>query len=450
MRSLISEVLPRFSKKISNSENVPSSIVVNKTIDMTRPKESSAIEDKKDFSLYYAIRPLYFMSKITGLGPFKMIQDNESVRLITSVRASLYSFLVLLVVTVVLIFTAIDYCQMAKKGWRFINAIAYSLSLIFALVIVLVSIPMSIFWTKSYIIKILHVLRDVDRVLHCETHPVHKKARLIIMTTIWARMIYACISATIVSCLIRISTVAHYLAYFMGHILCMQIICVIWVLKHRFSLVNEQILQIFAFNENEFYYGLREFSTGILTKGDAQSMDSLFVPSPRQIPGGSTYHRLNELSRIHLKLCHIGTLVSSAFGLQILLIFIEALISDVGFIYVAISSFSSNPTFINDYVTYPDVLINIVISVLHISVISAVSRSANCEATRTAEIVHQLLLYHPLNPRLKMFSLQLTHVKLQLSIWGLFPLDSTLMVSFFAGIATYVVIVLEFKDSFQS
>ncbi|XP_034946727.1 putative gustatory receptor 28b [Chelonus insularis] len=72
---------------------------------------------------------------------------------------------------------------------------------------------------------------------------------------------------------------------------------------------------------------------------------------------------------------------------------------------------------------------------------------------KTGAILHramdEYLSYLAIRNRLHLFSVELLHRNTQFTAWGLFDIDKSLLTSIVSSMITYMIILIQLKDSFQ-
>ncbi|KDR19847.1 hypothetical protein L798_05913 [Zootermopsis nevadensis] len=439
--------------------------------------------ERHEMDFYCVIKPLYYVSKVTGVAQFSYIQTNlkslnGKVLKINDLKPSgmlwtLFVFLVLAsgLVSVMMWNFLYDY---TNYSFNVIITDTFSILLLYGSsfsCLIIVGIV-----HRKDIIQILKKFSLLDTVLlrnHRQRRYKKENNFIIVELSVCVVVLFLSYGYHVSSWATGIAIIpfaSKDLAHFAGTIILTQYVDVVLLLRSRFKKLNEELLLQCADSENNLcrlevrdtyqrcnrIAFLEDFSALSPWKQDCKVECYKSSSKCKLLPPGS-HRRDREVIRqfrvLHSELMDICDLVNSCYGFSILLLFayyFTSLLSSVFYVMQKVVSLDITSE------TDPDVIRGLVSSsfwalvyFLKVVVTTVVCTEASAAARNTGRIVHSILLQdvsQNVITELKLFSLQLLGNSSELfTAFKFFEINLTFLYNFVGSTAMYLIILIQLK-----
>ncbi|XP_043289009.1 gustatory receptor for sugar taste 43a isoform X2 [Venturia canescens] len=155
---------------------------------------------------------------------------------------------------------------------------------------------------------------------------------------------------------------------------------------------------------------------------------------------------LSQLITVHASLCDCTLLINRAFGVPILVVTITCLLHLIITPYVLLIEVTSN----KDRLFMAVQCLWCIVHIMRMMIVVQPCYATSSEAKLTAIRVSQLLSANSepaVRKQLEIFSLQLLHRPLDFSACGMFSIDRALVTSMAGAVTTYLVILIQFQKA---
>lgn len=424
--------------------------------------------------IYTAIKPLYCMSKISGLAPFCYRSVKSEVRIQTSVLGTIHSYVMCGVLMILL--TLLCKWKLENEFPRFgliIDIVGISDTCVSS-VGVIVSYILCATTNRRKVERFLSLVHRVDACL-IKTSDYYKTVCISIMVGILTLILMYSVMFVMLnlysSDFIDITSYIYFLFHFLGMTTFFQFVYSVLLLKQRFATLNEDLLTVFDI-ENEHILDERQIVSKPELEGqtaceeswhqtstierfnrlDAKNRNLGYANELLDTEDRKRSVKITVLRRAHSILCDASELTNSMFQIPILAGFIEIFVEITVYLYATL-------THVIDLLTCQSynasrwsmlgmLFIWTAVNFSKLMAVTASCHSASQHANRSAAVVHKLLVVQSPQPEttaeLELFSRQLLHRKCHFSACGFFPIDLTLLYSMAGSITTYIIILLQY------
>lgn len=428
--------------------------------------------------IYSAIKPLFYLSKILGLAPFKYSNSKSESRIQISTAGTIHSLLMsgLLVAFFIVVFRwDIEnfYTHNCIIGIILISDSCFlSLS-------VIVSFALCATINRCKVMKFLSLVNKVDVWLIKSSNSYKKnfQSLCLVMTAHLVINLVCYFFGFRVPPHVGINDIRLlcFAFNFVSDISVFHFIFSVILLKGRVEILHEELLSVFDFLEEELTLDeqvirtqcrkLRDTDTGLLHEStgqvprhhitatqdlDSHASDSHFCDFAFSESSRQTVQVL-KLRGIYNVLCDAAELIVAIYQVQFLMTMIQIFVETTGCLCGALKYFIKFLTCqLQNPSRWKNLNILLVCGTINLTKLVAITASchgATQRANHTAVLLHRILLVRPLYPEVKaelqMFSQQLLHRKLQFSPCGMFALDLTLLFSLAGAVTTYLIVLLQ-------
>nr|WKF45122.1 gustatory receptor 14 [Podabrus annulatus] len=388
-------------------------------------------------TFHSVLTPLFYCTKIFGLTPFKLQEDDYKNNYVNMA----YSIVLLV------LFTFCSYNSMDSgsiEGNKITSQVMKIISLHLNIIAMIMSILLECVF-KNKIIKNCSDLAAADRnfikYLNIQTIQTYKKSRLYITIAACFTTIYV-ICVSLFNFLSNVNTdldltvfqkfsqvikfTSHLITTFVALQFCAQIL----LIKERFKMLNDKVKEILTFYEE----------------------------TNRNVDSASVCKTLEKVKYSHNRLCKIAVNVNDAYAFQLLLSITQTFIVTVLIMFnflkymVVTSENGSNMTIFVFFYYISYFFLNV--GQLFTLVFSCSNTVTEAQSTKiliyqaTTEIEQTIKNYPDqldLSIKTIKFSLQYIDKNLEFTACNLFAIDKDLLFSIAGAITTYCVIVLQFE-----
>jgi hypothetical protein len=408
------------------------------------------MNNKISSDLFIAVRPLLYASRALGLAPFAYVKrtlpgGRTSEELEHSSASFIYSiFLIILVLfscLCAIIFDATSWYSEMGTSEVVPVILVYTVNIIF-----LASLVLNLTKSRNGIVRIMFLTVKIDEVLLKTPSEYYEKAKInlivqliVIFSFLGFSIIYDCIVWILV---IGVNHFAYFHTYLIVIIEWLVIIHFMnWVvlLKDRFSLLNERLSLLSGIFETE------NLKKGVLMRGMCVNV--------RERTSQITKEEVLTFNSIYDILCDTALLVKSTYEVQILLSVLSTFVNMTILLYFGLC-FLYGYSSVDDKVVIVSHLVISFISwclvyLAKLLCITISCHSFNNKMAETSVVLGKLLLavHHDLGTmrELKRFSHHVTLRQFKFTSFGFLSLDLSLLVSVLGAVATYLVILMQFK-----
>ena len=313
----------------------------------------------------------------------------------------------------------------------------------------MVSLVLSVTKNRNAIVRITSLIAQTERVTLLRSREYYRKAKIIlfmqvivIFTVTGIYGFYDYITWYSILGIIFLSNSHMYVDTLIEWIVVIQFVNMVVLLKYRFSLLNmrlSNISGIFEIGNSKEEFQLPSLETAWVSVKEKKS----------QLKG----KEILTFNNIHDVLCDTVLLVESTYEVQIFLSLLSAFAgitiwSYFGLCYLYGYYGTENAAVSNTSV----VLVPIIRSLLHMAKLLCITvscHSANYNMAHTSTVLRKLLLAFHTDPatmsELERFSHHVALRKFKFTVFGFLSLDLSLLVSMMGAVATYLVILMQFK-----
>jgi hypothetical protein len=407
-------------------------------------------------NLFLAIRPLLYVSRALGLAPFTYVKKTLpggtiSLQFEQSPAALVYSIFAIALNLCLILFSIV-----LKKVFVYSNLAETDslpdMLLHTASITSLVSLALSVTTNRKNILRIMYLMVEIDFTILNSSSKYYKKAIISITAQVFVVFVFFGFKLTQDTITWASAHGPKFLIY--GHmyvdtliewIVVIQFMNMVVWLKDRFSLLNTHL----------------SILSGIL-----ELENPIHLSSPKRTCAIKVKEMKSQLrqkdvltcNNIHDMLYDTVLLVNSAYEVQILFSIISTFVGATVWLYFALcflygytgadSMGVSNSSFVVCSMTW---------SLLHVAKLLCITvpcHSAKNKMAQTSTVLRKLLLALHADPgavtELERFSKQLALRKSSFTVFGFLSLDLSLLFSIMGAVATYLVILMQFKMSMNS
>ena len=437
-----------------------------------------------------AVSPLYYTSKVIGIAPISWPHRSRSPHLIKA-----YSLLVFISTLTCLIYSINWNVRNEYPSYTYTVIVPHIFKMLLSFATVLaISFLCGTVNGKKYE-AILTKISAIDSILlgnAATTNIIYRKMKIFVLVELLViipiYLILFCLDGAVWTGGVGDPhALVQYFVHLIGTVMDMQFVNLVLLIKHRYALLNKQLISLYKVPENELEWTLLpipEILTNVLNtkKSSKNEMPVLNTVSYRteygfknvkhfpgkkvdntvkrkcentltdlnMFPGGEkeTISILN-LQNVHSSLYDVAELVKSCYGIPILLeltFIVGSLIQSLYNVLLIALQLDKVETYAGPTEAMGLFLVWAIVRLIKMVCITTTCQTASSEANRTAILVQKLLLTGGTRSKcLERFSHQLLHYKLQFTTSGFFTLDSTLLYSLAGAVTTYLVILLQFQ-----
>ena len=381
--------------------------------------------------IVWSISPLFYFSKVSGLAPFNCSTGKSSIwdMLYSLILTSfvLCSFLYTITMKINYQYPQSSYTVMIPDIFK--TFVSYP-SLLITLVLFST-------WHRRKFQAFFRKISFVDKVLLQPDHfnnTVQRKTKIIISSQL---------SVVVITILILFwydyfvwSDDHNACEYFqaiplhmMGASIFLQFVNLIILLRHRYAFLNKKL---------ENYFEKQVFSPSSNSHNSFQISRSAVRDNLR----------IAELQALHISLHEAAHIVSSCYGITLLLELAYLFVKLIQDMYCTLVT-----AFNMDYVetragvgeTVGILLCWVLVSLFKMVFIAISCQMTSNEANHTRALVHKLMAKGVSATSLRRFSHQLLHYELHFTTCGIVVLNSTMLHSLAGAVTTYLIILLQFQ-----
>lgn len=433
--------------------------------------------------IYSAISPLYYLSKILGLAPFYYRSEKPEGRIQISLLGTLHSCFMCSVLMALLVVLFKWHLEKEFEKYSLITDFVSLSDSIVSSLGVIISYALCATINRRRIKKLLFLLSQVDTYLVKTVNSYKTVCVSLIVGIVLSFLMHVC-------CIIVDSTdrshVENYEAHFIyclfsiiGMTTCSQFVYAALLLKHRFRVLNEDLLMVFDIEDEDVLDDMQLLEpmsrtiskTGLEEQTSCQEslhQTSAFEELNCSDSKHSNSEQINELSdsedwkrsvkitvirEVHFILCEASELTNSIFQVQILVGSIEIFLKITVCLYGSLTYVTGlftcelySPSKWNMLAVF---LMWATINLSKLIAVTASCDAASEQANHAAVLVQKLLVVQSLHPEttaeLQVFSQQLLHRKVRFTACGFFPIDFTLLYNMAGSVTTYLIILLQYN-----
>jgi hypothetical protein len=406
--------------------------------------------------LFLAIRPLVYVSRALGLAPFAYVkktlpEGRKCEQFEISSPALLYSFFV-----VVLYLCFILSSIILKKNFVFTHLaesdVASDMLLHTASISSLVSLALSVSTNRNTIARIMYLIAKTDFFILKSFGEYYKKAKIslnvqlfVIFLILGLKFTYECITWGSAYGF-KVLCYSHmYVDTLIDWIVVIQFMNLVILLKDRFSLLNAHLSILSGISEID------------------NSMEGFYLPSlkrpcninVKEFKPQLTQKDVLTFNSIHDTLLDAVLLVKSAYEVQILFSLLSTFVGTTIWSYFGLCFIYGYTGASNNGISASNFMLCVMIwSLLHIGklfFITVPCHLANNNMAHTSTVLRKILLAFHTDPatmsELERFSHHVALRKFKFTVFGFLSLDLSLMLSMMGAVATYLVILIQFKTA---
>jgi len=403
---------------------------------------------------FLAIRPLVYVSRALGLAPFAYVKKTlpegrkwEQVEI--SSYALLYNFFV-----VVLYLCFILSSIILKKNFVFTHLaesdVVSDMLIHTASINSLVSLALSVMTNRNTLARVMYMIVKIDFIILKNSRKYYKKAK--ISLTVQLFVMFLILGFKFTYDYITWGSVHGFKLLFYSHlyvdtlidwIFVIQFVNVVILLNDRFSLLNAQLSILSDMYEVD------------------NSMEGFYLPSlkracsvnVKEFKPQLTQEDVLKFNSIHDTLHDAVLLVKSTYEVQILFSLLSTFVGTTIWSYFGLCIFYGYIGAGNNGIGASNIALCVMIwSFLHIVklfFITVPCHLANNNMAYTSTVLRKLLLAFHTDPatmsELERFSHHVALRKFKFTVFGFISLDLSLLVSMMGAVATYLVILMQFK-----
>jgi hypothetical protein len=403
-------------------------------------------------SIYTAVKPLLYVSKVSGVAPFSYVSDTRRGTVKLMSRCS-DMFWVVVLITCFLMNMPMDLYikKFQPRNYALKLYIVYGLfQTCHHCASTITVLSLSVF-RRSNLHRIFVLLSEVDELMYENTdrQVLYKRTRslivlqIIITSAVLGPLIYGYTLRLATSTALQyVSTLIEMVEHLPLICLVLQFINIVLLLRQRYKCLNRMIDS----HLHVWRHRRKSFGRNILPLLDTDIFGSSYCNMT------SFRRQILEKRHIYSKLYDIVLLVNSCFGLPIFLltwwIFLHVvLLTYASALYITTGSVEGSDIRECTWTLFAIILCILLIIVLLLIVLSC---DLTAEESRKSQILIEKLVlrtdlgYETLN-ELRALSVQLNNMQVTFSAAGFFSLDLPFMYSFVGAICTYIVILAQFN-----
>jgi hypothetical protein len=431
--------------------------------------------------IYYAIKPLYYVSMILGLAPRSCTKDSKTKP--ESCWRKLWTLFLGFVQLVSAIGTMTWSINFEYPQYS-LNVVIPDAMAIILLYCCALSSFVGALLHASKIREIIHKIELIDdQLIEGNTAHAYKKIRMFLVTEMVVLVLvlfpvyfyYIYVWGNGISYLYF---TAHIVATFITTIFIVQYLNAVIYLKHRSVLLNKNLLSelntspLHEKNSEMNFVGNNCHPRNLTSVMNQHSRTFSTVthfenttPLPEAISAivkgkvmptiqrkNPQFVRINTYRKIHNELCEVASLLNASYGFTILILYTYEFLFLVSSLHYAVSRISQVDNAQYDSTSLYEVtsvLCWAAIFVITMLVITASCHFASSELHRSADIVQKLLLQQSIDSNtaleLQLFSVHLLCNSVHFTAYGFFPIDFSLLCSTIGGATTFIIILLQLK-----
>ena len=413
--------------------------------------------------IYSAIMPLYYFSKILGLAPFKFVREHNSHGKIRRTATTKCGF-----IYTILVMSAILFGTVAAISWKaeFHYQHSSKSSLASNLFYWITSTASSIFsllmgglLNAKKLLKLLNKIHLFDSKFFFDRNFIYRRTYIfvIIEITIFCT---AYLAFTLFNYFVYSASgtfnnrlCVGYQIYLINFIVMIQFCNIVYLIYQRLSILNKRLIECMKNNHSNL---VSERNFHIFSLFNADVSNCMFEKSPiSQIEKDTTkvLANIRNLREQHWSLRYLADLINDIFGFQILLEFIAVFLDVTGNFYFVLRFILSSENAIEKMATNKELLCIcklgwITAHALKIICVVMLCHKTSAECSRTADHLQHLMLSVPtdaaVTKELLLFSHQINSRPFRFTAFGFFDINRSVLCSFVGGIATYLVVLIQF------
>lgn len=405
---------------------------------------------------FSTIRPLFYISRALGLAPFVYVKKTLpggriSQRFECNSAAFTYSVFVTVLTTFsfscsIILKATLVYSEMTSID-RIPDIVLSALSIGCT-----VSLILSLTKNRNKILRIFFLIQELDSILLKNPGKYYRKGRVFVIFQLTIAFFFLGFVITYDSIIwtlaVGVKNFAYihlYLDIVIGWIVVIQFMNFVIILRDRFSLLNIHLSRL------SNIFGIRNPNEGVY-------QPVLKFIKIKQNKSKLTEEVVLNLNNIHDVLCDTSLLVTSAYEIQLLLTLISTFVSMVTWLYFGLIYFYR---YVSGYNTLVGVW-NLVVSDMlwclkHLAKLLCITvpcHLANNEMRQTSVMIRKLhfVARHDSGTlaELDRFSQHVSLRQFKFTAFGFLNLDLSLLMSMLGAVATYLVILMQFKISDKS
>lgn len=404
---------------------------------------------------FSAVRPLFYISRAVGLAPFVYVKKTLpgrgiSLQLRLNSAAIIYSIFVT-VFNLFLFLCSTTFKAMMMYSDMTSTDIVPDILISSLSVTSWVSLILSLTKNKSKILKIFFLIQKADCILLTNATEYYKKANtclfaqlITIFSFLGLTFIYDSIVWTLGTGIKNFAYFHIYLHAIIEWLTVIQFINLVTLLKNRFALLNKRLSSLSGISENE---NSRE--------GICQPVLKCTSINVKKMKSKLTQEVVLTFNNTHDILCHIALLVKSTYEVQILLTLLSTFVSMTIWLYFGLCYFygytSSHKMGIGVSSLVASDMLWCLKHLAKLLFITVSCHLANNEMMQTAAVIRKLHFAASHDPKtvaeLDRFSHHVALHQFKFTAFGFLNLDLSLLVSMLGTVATYLVVLLQFKTS---
>ena len=431
-----------------------------------------ASNDKLD-CIYTILLPVHKLSMIAGLFVLSNPKNDEQGKRRKSKVTSINNITraIILIITIVCATTFIcvyRYCNYEKIEDRIehIHLIQISITLLTAIILLFISA----FKLEKGLNEIISIISEFDEVLKTSDNMYVNNGKTIKTKIIYLVAVFVILFVLdVISCYLNVIchffTIVMDYTVFLHFIVISQYIAVVFLVKERFQMINNNLILPEIVNTN--IWSLKCDKLGLILMKKMKSIKFLSKDQKEYLhtTENHTWNNINLVSqteyfqkqRAHFKilriayetLCTVVSMINNLFGFQILLSIITLFTEITSNFYHAIRviAISTNITAL----TVEIMFCGMCWSLQYLLILLSSTRICDAAVGQVNEIcisLQRLLLIENLHPdsiaEIQLFIQQIVNRKVKFTAWGFFTIDSKLMGSIIGAVTTLLVILVQF------
>lgn len=443
---------------------------------------NGAKELLKPTDIYSAIKPLYYLSKIFGLAPFYYRRGDPEGRIQISLLGTIHSCLMCCVLTILSVVLCRWYLEREFDSYNLIVDVVVLSDLLVSSFDVIMTYVLCATINRSKIMKLLVLVSLVDTYLNKTINSYKTTCVSVIYGIVVFLLVNLC---CIVVSSISLSHVEHYMVHFIcclfhivGMITYFQFFYSVLLLKHRFRVLNEDLLMVFDIEDEPILDDMQLVESLSLkfsnTKLEGQTLCQGSLHQSSTFEGHNCLHskqsnserinispssedwrrsvKIRKLREAHSTLCDAAELTNSIFQVQILVGFVEIFVEITLCLYATLTYVTGLLT-CQLYTPSKWNMLGVFLmwAAMHLCkliVVTASCHGVSQQSNRSAVLIQKLLVVQWLcaetTTELNLFSQQLLHRNARFTACGFFPIDFTLLYSMAGSVTTYLIILLQY------
>jgi hypothetical protein len=403
-------------------------------------------------SIYTAVKPLLYVSKVSGVAPFSYVSGKQR-RTVKLMSRCSDIFWVVIVITSFLTNLPMGLYVMKFNSWKD----ALKLGIVFVLfnICLHVGSTITVFFLsvlkRRNLPRIFVLISEVDELMYenSERAVLYKRTRSFVVLELLITSVPVGVVSYVYSLKLTEGTVLEHVSYLIEMVehmtltsLVLQFINVVLLLRQRYKCLNRMLDS----HSRVWRDGTKSTGRNILPLMDTDTFGSYYCNMTR------FRRQIFEKRHIYSKLYDIVLLVNSCFGLPIFVLTCWIFVSAVLISYLCAASIMLAKSKESELENYLGTLIGLMLCVLFVVVLLFIDLSCHMtreESRKSHILVEKLILrtelgYETLN-ELRALSVQLNNMQVTFSAAGFFSLDLPFLYSFVGGICTYILILAQFN-----